>query len=101
MEDGGEFIEAILRRVENHAGYSPVISPLMSCYSCIQPTEHFAGVLEVNGVSTPEKFIHHLPSFAYSIGVIDVGMKPLDKIYKRYLEEESLVQAAANYNRAD
>lgn len=88
-------MEKVFTEIIDHAGSSTAVSPLMNYYSCIQPTEHFTGVLGVNnGTSAPDKFIHHLPSFAYSIGVIDVGMKPLDKIYKRYLEEESLIQAA-------
>lgn len=92
-----EFIEVIGSGQEDHAGSSTAVSPLMNYYSCIQPTDNFTGVLGVNNGSAPDKFIHHLPSFAYSIGVIDVGMKPLDKIYKRYLEEESLIQAAQKF----
>ena len=76
----------------------PLPLPLMNYFSSTRPTELYSGVL--NGVvntATSVQDIRHLPSYAYSMGVIDVGMKPLDKIYKRYLEEESLVQATAQW----
>jgi len=41
----------------------------------------------------------NLPSFAFSVGVIDVGMKPLEKITKRYFEEEVLLATISEYHK--
>ena len=93
-----EFREAIRRGrgQTDDAGSSPGL-PLMNWYSNTRPTELFSGVPGANNDTKSLQDIRRLPSYAYSMGVIDVGMKPLDKIYKRYLEEESLVQATAQW----
>lgn len=64
-----------------------------NCYSLTVPSNDCPGAL------LPK--IKGLPSFAYSIGVVDIGMKPLSKIHKRYFEEENLVATTGKWLQAN